>query len=381
MITIKIDGKEISVPADTPVIEAATRLGIRIPTLCHHRDLEPFGVCRVCTVEARQGKRIRYVTACNYPLRQGVEIHTDTPKVREMRKMLVELLLAQAPKAKDVQALAKEYGVEKSRFPVANPDSDCHLCGLCVRTCNEIVGANAIGFAGRGVTREVRTPISVDPELCIACGACTFVCPTGHIQMEKLATEHIRWTEAAGRQCRWARLGVVAHLNCFNNFECYHCEIDQRMEDTFGTHPAFAVKPAQRKLPQHVGPFLWAPDRAYHPGHVWAKEVGDVVLVGIDDFARQLVGSIQALPHVVRHRAARRGCAGVGDRLRAAQGAHGGPAPRPGGRAELAGAGRSGARAARSVWPRLDPRARAGAARARPDAAAARGRGAVLAGG
>jgi glycine cleavage system H lipoate-binding protein/ferredoxin len=212
-----------------------------------------------------------------------------------MRKMLIELLLARAPKARDIRALAAEYGVEKSRFPAADPDGDCHLCGLCVRTCNEIVGVGAIGFAGRGVTREVRTPLTVDPELCIACGACTFVCPTGHIQMEAQATDYIRRTEAGSRPCRWARLGVVSHLNCFNNFECYHCEIDQRMEDTFGTHPAFVVKPARRKLPQAVGPFLWAPDRAYHPGHVWAREVGDVVLVGLDDFARQIAGPIQAM--------------------------------------------------------------------------------------
>jgi len=291
MVTLKIDGKAVSVPENAPLIEAADRAGVRIPTLCHHAELEPYGVCRVCTVEVRQRGKSRFVTACNYPAREGIEVFTDTQKVRDTRRILIELLLAQAPRARDVQALAKEYGVAGTRFPVNDPTNDCHLCGLCVRTCNEIVGRSAIGFSGRGSARTIKTPTR-EPELCIACGACAYVCPTGHMTMEALATDYIRRHEASPRQCRWSRLGVVSHLDCFNDFECYHCEIDQRMEERFGTHPAFVVKPAQKKLPQRAGQFLWAPDRAYHPGHVWAKAVGDLVLVGFDDFARQLVGPL-----------------------------------------------------------------------------------------
>ncbi len=182
LVTLKIDGHEVQAERGTPIIKLAAKLGIHIPTLCHHDFVEPYGSCRVCTVEMRRGKRKRMVTACNYPAQQGEEIYTDTEEVRANRRLILELLLARCPEVPVVKELAAAYGVTETRFEKLY--QDCIACGLCVRVCNEIVGANAIGWAGRGVNREVAIPFDIDTEACIGCGACAGVCPTGCIKME-----------------------------------------------------------------------------------------------------------------------------------------------------------------------------------------------------
>ena len=183
MISVIIDGQEIQVEEETTILKAAGKLGITIPTLCYKEFLEPYGVCRICTVEVVRGKRTRLVTACNYPLRESVSVLTNTERVMNLRRLNLELLLARAPAAKIIQDLAAEMGVERTRFPMENPQEKCILCGLCVQVCNDVVGAGAIGFANRGSTRVVTTPYEATPESCIACGACAYVCPTGHIQV------------------------------------------------------------------------------------------------------------------------------------------------------------------------------------------------------
>jgi len=182
MVTLKIDGHEVQAERGTPILKLASKLGIHIPTLCHHDFVEPYGSCRVCTVEMRRGKRKRMVTACNYPAQQGEEIYTDTEEVRANRRLILELLLARCPDVPVVKDLAAAYGVTETRFEKLY--QDCIACGLCVRVCNEIVGANAIGWGGRGVNREVTIPFDVDTEACIGCGACAGVCPTGTIRLE-----------------------------------------------------------------------------------------------------------------------------------------------------------------------------------------------------
>lgn len=145
--------------------------------------LEPYAVCRLCIVELQRGKRSRLVTACNYPLRESVEMRTNSERVIALRKLNLELLMAQAPAAKVVQDLAVEMGVEKTRFPIKDPKEKCILCGLCVQACETIAGVGAIGFSGRGSKREVSTPYQLSSETCILCGACARFCPTGHIKM------------------------------------------------------------------------------------------------------------------------------------------------------------------------------------------------------
>ena len=186
MVTLKIDGREVQVPEETPILKAAEKAGIWIPTLCHSDLFEPYGVCRLCVVEAVRGKRSRVVTSCNYPVREGISVLTNSPKIQWIRKTIVELMISRWPNVKVVKELAQQIGVEKPRFVSLEKDEAedaCILCGKCVNVCREVVQANVIAFAYRGIKREVVLPFGVQSEACIVCGACAHVCPTGHIKM------------------------------------------------------------------------------------------------------------------------------------------------------------------------------------------------------
>ncbi len=191
LIQVTIDGRTTLVPPDTTILQAATDLSIDIPTLCHHPVLEPYGACRLCTVEVIRDGRSRLVTSCNYPIRQEIEVLTASERVTRGRRMIVELLWARCPDAEVFQQLGARYGIEKPRFE-AREDELCYLCGLCVRVCNEIVGAQAISFISRGVEREVGTPFYQVSEACIACGACEFICPTGAIKVTDVTDKEPR---------------------------------------------------------------------------------------------------------------------------------------------------------------------------------------------
>jgi glycine cleavage system H protein len=105
-----------------------------------------------------------------------------------------------------------------------------------------------------------------------------------------------RWRrELSGdeRICRYARMGVIPYKICPSNFECFRCEVDQRMEDTFGTHPALALRPAGAKQAVKVGEFVFRPDVLYHPDHVWVRPLNGKVMLGLDDFAQRLFGSVK----------------------------------------------------------------------------------------
>jgi heterodisulfide reductase subunit A2 len=184
MITFKLDGKTVQGEEGQYVLQVAQKYGIEIPTLCHHKALEPAGMCRLCTVELFDGRRSRYVTACNYPIWEGMEIRTDSEAVHQGRKLIVELLLARCPEVPILRKLADQYGIQEPRFK--KEGDDCILCGLCTRICQRM-GNSAISLTGRGVDMKVDTPFHRQTDVCLTCGACASVCPTGHIKLEDIS--------------------------------------------------------------------------------------------------------------------------------------------------------------------------------------------------
>jgi len=189
MITFKINGQTVKGDEGQYIHQVAEKYGITIPTLCHHKALEPAGMCRICTVELFDGRRSRFVTACNYPIWEGMEVTTNSEPVLEGRKLIVEMLLARCPEVPLLQQLAQEYGITETRF---KKESDtCILCGLCTRVC-EKMGANAISLTGRGVDMQVDTPYHLNTDACFGCGACASLCPTGHIDLTKVNREHTK---------------------------------------------------------------------------------------------------------------------------------------------------------------------------------------------
>jgi heterodisulfide reductase subunit A len=136
----------------------------------------------MCLVEAKKGKRVRLVTACNYPVTDGLEIDTKSERVLQNRKMNLKLLMKRCEEVPVLTELAKELDV----IPKFEGDDKCILCGLCVNVCSDLVGANALTFKGHGTDRVVTTPWVENADNCIACGSCAHVCPTGIITVEDI---------------------------------------------------------------------------------------------------------------------------------------------------------------------------------------------------
>lgn len=222
MVTLTIDGQIVHAERETPIIEVARKLGIYIPTLCYHQALKPYGVCRLCVVEVSKNNWSKLVTSCNYPAEEGLEVLTSSDRVKKTRKMVLELLLARCPNVPVIRQLAEKMGIRTLRFK-KKEDQRCILCGLCVRACDEIAGVCAIGFVNRGAEREVNTPFQLSSDVCIGCGACTYICPTGCIEM---IGKHDVSSE------RRLNMGNLDLNTCPNNYECDTCEIDQQfLED------------------------------------------------------------------------------------------------------------------------------------------------------
>jgi len=185
-IAITVDGKPTTVARDSYLLDATRSLGIDIPTLCHHKDLTPTGICRLCVCEVEVRGKKRLVTSCNYPIREELKVETRSPRVLQHRKVLAEMYLGRWPNVPVVQELAHKCGVTESRFTSELTDDNpraCILCGHCVRACEEFIQERVLDFASRGIKRHLTMPYGeVDPH-CVGCTSCASVCPTGAIEI------------------------------------------------------------------------------------------------------------------------------------------------------------------------------------------------------
>jgi bidirectional [NiFe] hydrogenase diaphorase subunit len=178
-IQFMINDQPVEAEENWTVLETAREYGIHIPTLCYHEAVEASGGCRLCVVEVKEGNWSKVVISCMYPVKEGITILTDSDKIKNVRRWVLEMLLAECPASKELQKLAAQYGVKSTRFEIKNPQEQCMLCGLCVRVCREVVGVSAITTVGRGVYKFIGTPFDKVSEACVACGSCVTVCPTG----------------------------------------------------------------------------------------------------------------------------------------------------------------------------------------------------------
>lgn len=185
-------------------MELAKRNNINIPNLCHKDGIEGQGRCRLCMVEVKEGNKTKIVSSCVYPIRDGLEVVTDTEKIIAIRKNIILLLLLKTPNNEYIKSLAEEYSVKAPyRYVDNNIKENCILCGLCVKAC-ENLGTSAISFVNRGTTKKVSTPYDDPSKDCIGCGACAEVCPTNAITM----------TEKNGKRTIWNK-----------NFELVKCSL------------------------------------------------------------------------------------------------------------------------------------------------------------
>mgnify|MGYP005836616009 CR=1 FL=1 len=203
-ITVTIDGKRIEAQAGMTVLEVAQQARIHIPTLCYHRDLTPEGHCRVCLVEVEGQRTLQ--PSCVLPAADGMVVHTHTQRVREARRVMIELLLSNHPESCptcvrngkcELQSLAKAAGIEEIRFSgerrldpldesgyVIRDNEKCVLCRRCVRVCQGIQTVGTIAPSQRGWETTIAPPFGKDmgEVVCVNCGQCINYCPTGALR-------------------------------------------------------------------------------------------------------------------------------------------------------------------------------------------------------
>lgn len=235
MIRLTIDGQTIETAAGSTVLEAARQAGVQIPTLCHLADLTPEGACRVCVVEVEGARGL--VTACTYPASAGLVVRTNSAAIREARKSVIELMLANHPQDClscqrnldcELQTLANNLGIRDIRFAgerrnyavddsnpfIIRDNNKCILCGRCVRVCQQVQCCDVLEWTNRGFDTKVAPAFDV-PMLessCVFCGTCVSACPVGALTEKPMKTSGLP-AKKVKTTCPFCGVGCNFDLN------------------------------------------------------------------------------------------------------------------------------------------------------------------------
>jgi bidirectional [NiFe] hydrogenase diaphorase subunit len=234
ILTLTIDGEELSANADETILETARQNGVTIPTLCHLEGLSDVGACRLCLVEIEGSRKL--FPACTTKPQEGMVVRTNTERLQRYRRMILELLTSEGNHQCavcvvnshcELQNLAYEVNLTHTRFPylfpkkaldASHPDfiidrNRCVLCTRCVRVCNEVEGAHVWDIANRGINCEIVSDMHQSwgsSPSCTSCGKCVLVCPSGALiakgetvaEMEK-KTDFLRYIVTARQKREW----------------------------------------------------------------------------------------------------------------------------------------------------------------------------------
>ena len=284
--TLTINGHEVEIGSEKNLLEMIRKIGIELPTFCYHSELSAYGACRLCLVEV-EGRGI--MASCSTAPEAGMKIRTDSKQLREMRKINIELLLANHKRecpscirsySCTLQNLARRLGVEEIRYKqitefepidesspsLTRDPNKCVLCGDCVRMCKEVQGIGAIDFTHRGSHSKVAPAFEADLASveCINCGQCVQVCPTGALTKDgltpSLCLSHITQKKGAlsEQEALALRAGGLAWgcdrclLACPHNYEPKKTPIEAFLSDT---EPVLTAENLSRLM--HNRAFAW----------------------------------------------------------------------------------------------------------------------------